>query len=850
MRLIPAKVVGRRTYLHTDSLSYLAASTAARVVEAERLAGLNRHVHFNLVRIDDSEPRISLLHYPDFADDPFPSLRESWLVDLDRSTVSYRSYGDSLNPPILHRKELLLPLDDLRREAYAALTATAESIGLFDEPKRIGYRRQWLALVKEKGYRIEGHALVPLGNDESDSGAADETAPRHTAWQASRHLTALVRYGFSAPVQSLARHGFLNGSYRLFDYGCGRGDDVRGLLENGLTAAGWDPFHAADNPIHAADIVNLGFVINVIEDFDERIDALTRAWSLTEHLLVVSVMLANQNDPRGQQFRDGIMTQRGTFQKYFSQSEIKGFLEQVLEEEAIPVAPGVLYVFRDKDAEQRFLLDRDRSKINRLRQPSSRLREKEKRIRRNRAAERYDAYREPLDRLWDLWLTLGRKPDKSEVDDLVVLTEGFSGLPKALRFLEERCDPAEIERAASARVADLEVYFALSQFAQRKPYVHLERGLQRDVKHFFGDYAAARARGMALLFQIADLAAIDQACRDAAERGLGWLEPGQSLQLHVNLVEQLPTLLRVYVGCASVLYGDCRNADLVKIHSRSGKVSLTRFDDFEGQVLPRMVERVKVKLREQDIDYFAYGEDYEPPFLYHKSRYINEEFPNYPEQQAVEQALDELALFNWTGYGPAPGDFLAELARHRWSIEGFALVRSHTVPDLDDPCGRYLTFRQIIECGETQARMGLANVPLQPESYNALVELAEHVLDPVIDYFGMIRLTYGFCSPQLARMIPGSMDPRLDQHAAHEKNRLGTPICPRLGAAVDFIVEDENMLEVAQWLVANTPFDRLYFYGDDKPLHVSYGPDQKRDVVRMVMGKMGSLVPRVVRALV
>jgi hypothetical protein len=127
MRLIPTKVVGRRTYLHTDSLSCLAANTAARVVEAERLAGLNRHVHFNLVRIDDLGPCISLLHYPDFAEDPFPSLRESWLVDLDRSTVSYRTYAESFNPPILHRKELLLPLDDSRREAYAALTATAES---------------------------------------------------------------------------------------------------------------------------------------------------------------------------------------------------------------------------------------------------------------------------------------------------------------------------------------------------------------------------------------------------------------------------------------------------------------------------------------------------------------------------------------------------------------------------------------------------------------------------------------------------------------------------------------------------------------------------------------------------
>jgi hypothetical protein len=479
MRLIPTKVVGRRTYLHTDSLSCLAANTAARVVEAERLAGLNRHVHFNLVRIDDLGPCISLLHYPDFAEDPFPSLRESWLVDLDRSTVSYRTYAESFNPPILHRKELLLPLDDSRREAYAALTATAESVGLFDEPKRIGYRRQWLALVREKGYRIEGHALLPLGNEEADLSAVDVQDQRHTGWQASRQLTALVRYGFSAPVQSLARCGFLDGRYRLFDYGCGRGDDVRGLRENGLNASGWDPYYAPANPIEAADIVNLGFVINVIEDFDERLDALARAWSLAKRLLVVSVMLTNQNDPRGERFRDGVITQRGTFQKYFSQSEIKAFLEQVLDEEAIPVAPGVLYVFRDKDAEQRFLVDRYRSKSNRLRGPSPRPRQREQRIRPDRGAERYDVYREPLDRLWDLWLTLGRKPDKSEVEDLVVLTDGFGSLSRALRFLEERRDPAEIERAASARVADLDVYFALNQFEQRKPYGHLERGLQQ-----------------------------------------------------------------------------------------------------------------------------------------------------------------------------------------------------------------------------------------------------------------------------------------------------------------------------------------------------------------------------------
>ncbi|NEX21273.1 DNA phosphorothioation-associated putative methyltransferase [Thiorhodococcus mannitoliphagus] len=844
MGSIPSKVVGGRTYVHVDALPLLDAGIAARLDEAERLAGVERRSRFNLVRFDDDGPCVALLNYPAFDDDPFPALRESWLVNLDQATLSYRTYADSLNPPILHRKELLLSTDHPRREEYAALTATAESIGLFDEPRRIGYRRQWLALVREKGYRIEGHALVPLGNDESDEPA--EAAPLHAGWQASRQLTAMVRYGFSAPVQSLARHGFLDGRYRLFDYGCGRGDDVRGLVENGVSAAGWDPYHAPDRPIQSADIVNLGFVINVIEDFDERLEALTRAWSLAERLLVVSVMLSNQNDPRGERFRDGVMTQRGTFQKYFSQSEIKAFLEQVLDEEAIPVAPGVLYVFRDKDAEQRFLVDRYRSRRNRLRDPTPRARERVVRERRDRAAEKYAAYQAPLERLWEQWLSLGRKPDKSETEDLLELTEGFGSLPKALRFLEGRHDTDALERAAVSRTADLEVYFALQLFERRKPYSHLESGLQRDIKTFFGDYAAAKTQATEQLFRIADIGAIEDACRAAAEHGLGWLDSGQSLQLHVSLVEQLPALLRIYVGCAAVLYGDYREADLVKIHIASGKVSLMRYDDFEGQPLPRLVERVKIKLRDLDIDYFAYGEEYAPPFLFYKSRYINEEFPSYPEQLAFEQTLDDLGLLDLSGYGPPPAVFQETLARHRWTIEGFDLVRAQSIPELDEPCGRFLSFRQLIECGETQASTGLANLPKQPESYNALLELAEQLLDPVIDYFGMIRLTYGFCSPELAKAIPGRIDPKRDQHAAHERNRLGNPVCERLGAAADFLVEDESMLEVAQWVVANTPFDRLYFYDDDLPIHVSHGPNQDRQIVRMVPSKRGRLVPRVI----
>jgi hypothetical protein len=43
---------------------------------------------------------------------------------------------------------------------------------------------------------------------------------------------------------------------------------------------------------------------------------------------------------------------------------------------------------------------------------------------------------------------------------------------------------------------------------------------------------------------------------------------------------------------------------------------------------------------------------------------------------------------------------------------------------------------------------------------------------------------------------------------------------------VDFIADDEDMREVNRWVVANAPFDRLHFYGADRPIHVSYLPEQ------------------------
>ena len=72
-----------------------------------------------------------------------------------------------------------------------------------------------------------------------------------------------------------------------------------------------------------------------------------------------------------------------------------------------------------------------------------------------------------------------------------------------------------------------------------------------------------------------------------------------------------------------------------------------------------------------------------PPYLYRKSRFLNEEMPHYPEQLAFDDALDNLNLLDAEGYGPKPHEFDARLEAARWTIDGFNLMRSQTQNDLD-----------------------------------------------------------------------------------------------------------------------------------------------------------------------
>ena len=101
------KAVGARLYMHTSALTL----AAPEVVQAAHDAAARLAIppeRYNVVRLDASSETIALLHYPTFFEDAFPALAQSWKIELGSKATTHRTYLNSFNPPVLHRKELLL----------------------------------------------------------------------------------------------------------------------------------------------------------------------------------------------------------------------------------------------------------------------------------------------------------------------------------------------------------------------------------------------------------------------------------------------------------------------------------------------------------------------------------------------------------------------------------------------------------------------------------------------------------------------------------------------------------------------------------------------------------------------
>jgi DNA phosphorothioation-associated putative methyltransferase len=426
----------------------------------------------------------------------------------------------------------------------------------------------------------------------------------------ARHKTAIKRPSYSLPISCLLRDGLVHAETSFFDYGCGHGQDIELLRGAGIDGDGWDPAHRADGRKRPADVVNLGYVINVIEDARERAAAVRAAWELSNKLLVVAAQIEfaapDKEQPR---FADGVLTSRGTFQKYYTQTELRAYLETELATDAIPAAPGVFYVFKDEATKQQFLATRFHRRIAVPRKRISEL--------------RFEQNLDVLEPLMAALTELGRLPGPEEFPQLADVIERFGSLNKAFALIRRVTDEQPWEDIAQRRTEDLLVYLALSRFRRRPKLSELPPGIQRDTKVFLGSYSQACTRADTLLFRAGDPAAIDAACQKA---GVGKLVDN-ALIVHRTALDYLPPLLRIYEGCARALVGDIDQANLIKLHRFSGKVSYIAYPEFDTLAHPPLRLRVKVTLPTLAIDFFDYSNWQDPPLLFRKEQFLHADHP-------------------------------------------------------------------------------------------------------------------------------------------------------------------------------------------------------------------------------
>ncbi len=478
-----------------------------------------------------------------------------------------------------------------------------------------------------------------------------------------RHKTAIRRGDLSRPMKSALHDGLIVPSGTVFDYGCGHGQDIEFLTAQGISCDGWDPAFRPDASKHAADVVNLGYVLNVIEDVDERAAALRQAWSLARNLLVVAALV--KEDGRGQSqlpFGDGVLTGRGTFQKFFGHGELKAFLESELQAEAIPASLGIFYVFKDETLQQQFLANRFRRRAATPRKRISEL--------------RFEEHHELLEGFMAAIAELGRLPEEDEFPRSAEVVTAFGSLKRGFTLVRRVTGDAEWDAIRQRRTEDLLVYLALARFRRRPPIGQLPRILQRDIRAFFGTYTKACQRADELLFRAGDAAAIDEACRRSA---VGKQLP-DDLYVHRSAIDLLEPLLRIYEGCGRAYLGDVEGANVVKIHRRSGKLSYLIYPDFENDPHPALLRSVRVNLRSRQIDCNDYAQSANPPILHRKDSFLapdhplRDKFTRLTMQEEKHGLLDDVS-----GIGTREG-WARRLAERGFTLKGHRLVRGTGLP--------------------------------------------------------------------------------------------------------------------------------------------------------------------------
>lgn len=479
-----------------------------------------------------------------------------------------------------------------------------------------------------------------------------------------RHRTAIVRGTLSRPVRLAVDIGLVAADSTFFDYGCGYGEDVAGLRDAGLAASGWDPHFNPEEKKASADIVNLGYVINIIPDPAERREVALDAFRLARKALVVSARLENERRSltAGRSVSDGFLTGHNTFQRFYSQGELRAWLDAVLDLETIAIAPGIFVAFKAEEDANAFLMQRRRRRAFSVRV--------------SRSDRIYEEHRTIIDALIEFFAERGRLPAKAERLDLQkALVESVGSIRRAWTVARAVTPDTDWEALTAMRRMDLLSDLALLKLNRRPSFSALPEPVQNDVRGLVGSYKQATAEADQLLFSAGD----NEAVSDAADRSPVGKRLPTSLYVHESAVPDLPHVLRVYEGCARWLVGDVDGANLVKLATDKPKVSYLEYPEFDTDPHPALRRTTFVRIGALSVDERDYAGSGNPPILHRKETFVADDYPLRSKFARLTLQEERFGLFDsdLRLIGNLRG-WQQHLASHGVSLRGHRVVRSRS----------------------------------------------------------------------------------------------------------------------------------------------------------------------------
>ncbi|MFI9393711.1 DNA phosphorothioation-associated putative methyltransferase [Streptomyces bauhiniae] len=469
-------------------------------------------------------------------------------------------------------------------------------------------------------------------------------------WNSDRRRTAIGRATLSIPARQALADRQLTPERTVLDYGCGRGDDVRALERLGCKVAGWDPYYSAESVLEPSSVVLLTYVLNVIEDPEERRESLKRAWELASTVLIVSARLTwERSKVRGEQFGDGLLTSRQTFQHLFRSDELRSYVEEVTNRRCVSAAPGIVYAFKDDSARLSYLAHRIVPDADWLASTDT---------------------TSAIASLVDYVEQRGRPPRIDEMprpmaEQLAHLKPG-----ELKRLIRDSADGDKVSAGTKRSTLNTLLFLAVELFNGRGPFSSLPLSVQLDVRSFFASYREACQRSDRLLLKIRDDAYIRGAMNASA---VGKITP-TALYVHRRSIDHMPTVLRLYEHCAAIAAGRPQGWTIAKLKHQGRAVSWLDYPDFDNDPHPRISSSYLVDLKTLKTSHISYEKSTNRPLLHRKHEFLAPDDPDAPRYRRLTDAEVRAGLYENPHLIGTETGWEAELIRCGRTLRGHRLL--------------------------------------------------------------------------------------------------------------------------------------------------------------------------------